>query len=146
MMSLPTKQSSGRANLHQGAIGVGIELGSGVTRGGVAGSGRVDTHPDTGGVISGIAIPRWTEMLSIACRAADMLSLQYFGIDIVLDKDRGPLLLEVNVRPGLAIQLANRVGLRNRLDLIDRHAERLENPEDRMDFAMRKVAGVSRLL
>ncbi|MCB0354450.1 MAG: hypothetical protein KDD64_13025, partial [Bdellovibrionales bacterium] len=45
----------------------------------------------------------------------DMTNLGYLGVDIVFDERLGPLLLEVNVRPGLAIQLANRIGLLNRV-------------------------------
>ena len=39
----------------------------------------------------------------------------YLGVDIVLDRCHGPLLLELNARPGLAIQMANQAGLEPRL-------------------------------
>ena len=35
MVRLPTRESRGRANLHQGAVAAGIHLGSGRTHGGV---------------------------------------------------------------------------------------------------------------
>jgi D-alanine-D-alanine ligase-like ATP-grasp enzyme len=39
------------------------------------------------------------------------VGLGYLGADIVLDHRQGPLLLEANARPGLAIQIANGQGL-----------------------------------
>ena len=45
-------------------------------------------------------------------------------IDLVLDENEGPLLLELNARPGLAIQMANGKGLVPRL----RHIEGLKRP------------------
>jgi hypothetical protein len=35
---------------------------------------------------------------------------------VMIDEDLGPLMIEVNARPGLAIQLANGVGLLRRLE------------------------------
>jgi hypothetical protein len=40
-------------------------------------------------------------------------------VDLVVDQEQGPLLLELNARPGLAIQIANRDGLYGRLKKID---------------------------
>ena len=37
--------------------------------------------------------------------------LVYEGLDIVIDKVKGALVLELNARPGLNIQIANRAGL-----------------------------------
>ena len=51
-------------------------------------------------------------MLEMAAKAYDVTGLGYLGADIVLDKTKGPLLLELNARPGLAIQVANRIGIR----------------------------------
>ena len=48
-----------------------------------------------------------------------MTPLGYFGADIATDRQRGPLLLELNARPGLAIQIANGQGLLSRLKLIE---------------------------
>jgi hypothetical protein len=41
------------------------------------------------------------------------------GVDIVLDQNLGPLILEMNARPGLAIQIANQAGLQTRLDKVE---------------------------
>jgi D-alanine-D-alanine ligase-like ATP-grasp enzyme len=58
------------------------------------------------------------------------------GVDFVLDRDRGPLMLELNARPGLAIQVANLVGLRPRLEQADDVAGRLQTNEERVVYAM----------
>jgi len=119
MSRLPTRRSHGKANLHQGAIGVGIDLGSGITMGGVSGNDAVATHPDTGAPIAGFQVPGWEKILLMSARCSDAVPLGYLGVDIVLDRDLGPLILELNARPGLNIQLANREGLRHRLEAVD---------------------------
>ena len=118
MIRLPTRRSRGKANLHQGAVGAGMDLGSGVTTFGVLGNDRVDEHPDTGAPIAGLAIPRWEYLLTLAARCYELTGLGYVGVDIVLDRQFGPLILELNARPGLNIQICNRAGLRRRLDLV----------------------------
>ncbi len=119
MVRLPTEASDGKANLHRGAIGAGIDIDSGVTRSAVHRSRIVDKHPDTGSSVGGIRIPHWDRMLLMAAKATEMTGLGYLGADFVLDRERGPVLLELNARPGLAIQIANRTGLRRRLDETD---------------------------
>jgi len=119
MVRLPTRASDGKANLHRGAIGVGVDLRSGRTLKGVHHSLVIDRHPDTGHPVSGIQVPCWEEMLRIAVRSCEMTGLGYVGVDLVVDQNRGPLLLELNARPGLAIQIANRDGLHGRLKRID---------------------------
>jgi alpha-L-glutamate ligase-like protein len=119
MVRLPTRASDGKANLHRGAIGAGIDLAKGVTMTAVSRSQVVSHHPDTGNPVSGVQIPYWEKMLWMAARSFEMTGLGYIGVDLVIDRDRGPLLLELNARPGLAIQLANRRGLKERLDRID---------------------------
>ena len=119
MIRLPTRQSHGKANLHRGAIGVGVDLCSGITVGGVSGNAPVSEHPDTGSAVAGFAIPHWSRMVSMAARCYEAVGLGYLGVDIVLDRDLGPLILELNARPGLNIQIANRQGLGKRLDAVD---------------------------
>jgi alpha-L-glutamate ligase-like protein len=119
MLRLPTRASGGRANLHQGGLGAGIDLARGVTVHAVQHNRRVDTHPDTGAALAGVAVPCWDDVLHMARRVAAAVGLGYLGVDVVVDADGGPLLLEANARPGLAIQLANSAGLRPRLAAID---------------------------
>ncbi len=120
MVRLPTRRSRGKANLHQGAVGVGVAIDTGRTIVGVLGNDIVHDHPDTDEPIGDLEIPQWYECLVLAARCHELTGLGYLGADIVLDRFRGPLILEINARPGLNIQIANRVGLRDRLTQVDR--------------------------
>lgn len=140
MLRLPTRVSQGRANLHQGALGAGIDIATGRTLGAVWGRSLVDEHPETGNRISGLAIPGWDSLLSLAARCHGLTNLGYQGVDIVLDKDLGPLILEINVRPGLNIQIANRAGLRRRLEKVDEALPGLCSLQDKVAFARREFA------
>jgi len=111
MIRLPTRQSGGRANLHQGAVGVGVSIESGTTFGGVHRDRPIAVHPDTGAALAGTVLPCWADVLTIAAALGRALEMGYVGVDIVLDAARGPVVLEANARPGLAIQIANRRGL-----------------------------------
>ncbi|MFN8543423.1 MAG: alpha-L-glutamate ligase-like protein [Candidatus Binatia bacterium] len=118
MLRLPTRRSDGRANLHVGGVGVGIALDSGRTTTAIVHDRPVVAHPDLGTPLAGHRVPCWDDVLLLATRAADAVGLGYLGVDVVLDARRGPLVLELNARPGLAIQLANRRGLRPLLDAV----------------------------
>ena len=111
MARLPTRSSHGKANLHQGAVGVGISLSEGTTTHGVIHNDSIIEHPDTGVPVVGIKIPQWQKMLRMAARCFELTGLGYLGVDLVLDAERGPLMLELNARPGLNIQIANGRGL-----------------------------------
>jgi alpha-L-glutamate ligase-like protein len=135
MVRLPTRASGGKANLHQGAVGAGIDLATGVTLTGVLGTEVITHHPDTGNPIAGVKVPDWDTMLDIAARCYELTGLGYIGVDIVLDRDRGPLVLELNARPGLAIQIANRQGLLRRLQICEQRADFNAPPAERVAFA-----------
>jgi alpha-L-glutamate ligase-like protein len=120
MLRLPTRQSGGRANLHQGAIGAGVELETGVTTHAVINNRVARCHPDTGVSVLGVELPHWLQILDMARRVSQTVGLGYLGVDIVLDRRHGPLLLEANARPGLAIQIANGQGLLGRFAEVDR--------------------------
>ncbi len=137
MTRLPTRMSHGKANLHQGAIGAGIDLGSGITFGGVSGNSLVEAHPDTGHRIEGFQVPHWSRIMDMAAQCYEAVELGYLGVDIVLDRDLGPLILELNARPGLNIQLANRRGLRSRLDAIEALGSLHELPARRVEWSRR---------
>lgn len=141
MVRLPTRSSGGKANLHQGAIGAGIYLDSGRTTEGVQGNNRVSEHPDTGAPISDFQIPHWDTILDMSARCYDAVGLGYLGCDIVLDKEQGPLLLELNARPGLNIQIANNGGLGWRLKEVEKLAEHSDDPEERVAWSRRMFAG-----
>jgi alpha-L-glutamate ligase-like protein len=119
MIRLATAASDGRANLHQGAIGVGLSLNTGKPLDAVCRDQHISVHPDTGRRLDELAVPRWTELLQLAARCYEITGLAYFGADLVIDRELGPMLLELNARPGLSIQTANGTGLRNRLLKLD---------------------------
>lgn len=120
MLRLPTRRSDGRANLHQGAIAAGIDIPTGVSHHAVQSNRLVELHPDTGNRVIGFEVPAWEEILRIAAVSAEMTGLGYLGVDVVLDAELGPLLLELNARPGLAIQIANFQGILGPLAMLER--------------------------
>ncbi len=140
MIRLPTRMSDGKANLHQGAIGVGIDIPTGITRRGVWGTELVNEHPDTEHSIVGLSIPHWGDLLEMAARCHELSGLGYVGVDFVLDKVHGPMILELNARPGLAIQMANGNGLHKRLLRVEALADRKLAPPDRVAFAREHFA------
>jgi len=119
MMRIPTRRSGGRANLHQGAIGVGVDLVTGITNHAVVQGTPIREHPDTGEELIGRKIQGLARVLEIAVASADETGLGYVGADVVIDALSGPMVLELNARPGLIIQLANSAGLRPRLEAVD---------------------------
>lgn len=135
MIRLPTSKSGGKANLHQGAIGVGINLHSGRTTHAVIGNSPITIHPDTGHVINDLQIPKWQKILKIAIKCADTVGLGYLGVDIVLDSDLGPLMLELNARPGLNVQLANQQGLQHNLAKIEQLEKIPQSIDERITLA-----------
>ena len=110
MTRIPTRQSDGKANLHQGAIGVAIDIATGITTHGRFLGQSADKHPDSGIHLIGRTLPYWPEIIELAQLAARSVPLKYLGVDISISPD-GPQLLEINVRPGLEIQNVNDRGM-----------------------------------
>lgn len=120
MARIPTEASGGRANLDLGAIGVGIDMGTGKTLYGVSGKKKlIRSFPHNQMPVGGIQIPNWSEVLSTAVRAANATGLEFCGTDIFLHPSKGPMIAEINSFPGLSVQIANRDGLRQRLERVD---------------------------
>lgn len=119
MMRLSTEESQGKANLHQGAIGFGIDIRTGITTHAILYDQSVNMIPNTKIKTRGIKIPNWDEVLLLAAKTQMITGLGYAGIDIVFDGKEGPMVLEVNARPGLSIQNANRDSLRSRLERVE---------------------------
>ena len=119
MMRLSTSASDGKANLHQGAVGVGICVRTGRAVRAVQFNEPIEFHPDTDRRLSELKVPHWRQVLELASSCYEMSGLGYIGTDIVLDRDKGPMLLELNARPGLSIQICNNAGLLPRLRLIE---------------------------
>lgn len=111
MVRVPTARSGGRANLHQGGLGLAIDLASGRTVRGFHRGHPVSRHPETGAMLTGLELPAWSEVIAVARAAAGAVPLGYLGVDVVVDRERGPLVLEINARPGLEIQNVHGRGL-----------------------------------
>jgi alpha-L-glutamate ligase-like protein len=141
MLRLPTRESNGRANLHQGGLGVGVDLNTGRTNHAVQRNRFVDRHPDTGQLLVGRQVPYWKQVLDMSRQVALAVGLGYIGVDIVIDANEGPLLLEANARPGLAIQIANAKGLMPRLAEIDAlHDKQRDEGQQQSQEILRKCA------
>jgi len=118
-LRLPTEESEGRSNLHLGGIGVGIDLKTGVTTTSIIHDRFIDKIPGTRHILSGIQIPYWKDVLQIAALAQKHAGIDLLGIDIAIDREKGPMIFEINSRPGIAIQMANQSPLRERLKRIE---------------------------
>jgi hypothetical protein len=98
----------------------------------------VTRHPDLDTDLLGLYIPGWDQLLEMATKGYEMTGLGYLGADLIVDEARGPVIIELNARPGLAIQLANATGLRHRLEKIQQQA--LAHPgvnwSDRIKFSI----------
>lgn len=138
MLRLATTISDGKANLHQGAVGVGLDIATGQSLNAVMFNRPITLHPDTGHTLSNLKIDDWEQMLVMASRCYEATGLGYMGVDLVVDINEGPLLLELNARPGLAIQMANGRGLLPRLREVEKLKRPHFTPEARVTWAMSK--------
>ena len=136
MLRLPTKISDGKANLHRGGIGVGVDIKTGKTTTAIQHNRYIEKHPDTNHSLNNCQIPHWQNILEMAAKLGDKTEFGYLGVDIVLDKNKGAFLLEINARPGLSIQIANGEGLIGRLETIDDALPKLSTIEAKIDFAI----------
>ena len=141
MLRLPTAESDGKANLHKGGVGAGINLATGLTMRAMQHDQLIEAHPDTAHPLENIQAPYWDEILLMAAKSYDMTELGYIGVDIVLDREKGPLLLELNARPGISIQIANRMGLRPLLKEAEGVAAGNQPPEKRVELAKQLQLG-----
>ena len=125
MLRVPTIKSGGKANLQQGAIGLGIDLATGISTFGIEGKGEgikkvYDYKKKKWRKVNGIKIPFWREILETAVKCQMTVpDLEFLGVDIVLDKEKGPMVLELNARSGLSIQICNKAGLKTRMEKIE---------------------------
>jgi len=142
MMRLATRASDGKANLHQGAVGVGLDIATGKPLHAVQYGKSILIHPDTGQALSDLKVAHWHDLLVLASGCYDVAKLGYLGADMVLDYKKGPMLLELNARPGLSIQVANGCGLLHRLRKIERLDQHLLNSDalTRVEIAQKEFA------
>jgi alpha-L-glutamate ligase-like protein len=143
MLRVPTKKSEGKANLAQGGIAIGIDIATGRTTYAVVKSWlyekEIEIHPDTGVHLRGKKLPVWDDILLTAVRAADVTGMRYAGVDVSVDKTIGPVVLELNARPGLGIQIANMLPLRERLQRI--RGLKVKSPEHGISLARELFVG-----
>lgn len=126
MLRIPTSASGGKANVHLGGIGLGIDLASGKTTHAVQFNNLLEELP--GGIpITGHTVPDFDEILRIASQAQLHTNLGYLAADVVVDQKEGPVLLEVNARAGLMVQIANLAPLKKRLERVK--GLHVESPE-----------------
>ena len=140
MLRLTTHASDGKANLHQGAVGVGIDIGTGRALHAVQYGNPVSRHPDTRKTFSELAVPHWDKLLELAAACYEMTGLGYLGADLVLDRDQGPMIIELNARPGLSIQVANAAGLAPRVAAIEAIQTLDPNLKSRISFSKQQFA------
>jgi alpha-L-glutamate ligase-like protein len=137
MLRLPTSLSDGKANLHMGGVGAGVDLPTGMTTRAVCMGAAIDRHPDFETPLSGFQVPHWMEVLELAARLGGSIGLGYVGVDLVIDRDMGPTMLELNARPGIAIQIANGLGLAHGLRAVRALKEPPQDPAERRALAIR---------
>jgi alpha-L-glutamate ligase-like protein len=148
-LRLPTYESGGKANLHAGGIGVGIDIATGITtiaihrRGASPLSDIYDiietTLDDKKLPLRGIQIPFWKDILEISIKCQEAVGLGYLGADIALDRDKGPIVFELNARAGLAIQIANMSGMRSRMERV--RGLKIKNPAHGIRVAQNLFGG-----
>lgn len=118
-LRLPTEESKGKSNLHLGGIGVGIDIGSGVTTFAVRYNELIEYVPEKRLAFRGVKIPHWQKVLELAVEAQVSSRVGFLGVDIAIDRELGPMVVELNARAGLSIQVANLCGLRERLKRVE---------------------------
>ena len=119
MLRIATKESDGKANLHQGGIGVAIDIKKGNTFLAQIDGSDVTHHPDTDICLIDVSIPFWKDICTLCEETASLIPMGYLGIDIALSEN-GPVVLEVNARPGIEIQNVSDEGMLGLLHEIDR--------------------------
>jgi alpha-L-glutamate ligase-like protein len=117
MVRWPTLESEGKANFAQGAVGSGIDLATGITTHSIKGSKKgqftpIEFVPNSRERYSGFKIPYWDKILTYAIQASVASKIGFCAVDFLIDRDLGPLVVEMNARPGLSIQLANNDGMK----------------------------------
>lgn len=117
MARIPTSESDGKANLHQGAIALGIDINTGKTVHAIKDGESITHHPDSLQGVIGVSMPYWDQVMEMAIDAAESVALKYLGVDIAITND-GAMMIEINARPGIEIQNANNTPMRSKLEYL----------------------------
>ncbi len=118
MLRVPTKESDWKANVHGWACAAWIDIWTWKLTYITQHSKIVKSVPGIWD-IRWLVIPEWDKMLEIAVSVQKETNIGYLGCDIVMDDRDGPLLLEMNIRPGLEVQIANMARLKDRLERVE---------------------------
>ena len=118
MLRVPTAKSWWKANLHSWACAAWIDIWTGKLTYITQYSKIIKSIPWIWDV-RGLVLPDWDTMLEMAVRVQKETNIWYLGCDIVMDNKDGPLLLEMNIRPGLEVQVANLARLKDRLEKVE---------------------------
>ncbi len=118
MLRVPTEESNWKANLHAWACGVWIDIWTWKLTYISHYSKIVKSIPGIWD-IRWIKIPAWDKVLNLSVKVQQVTKIGYIWCDIVLDKRDWPLLLEMNIRPGLEVQIANLAPLKDRLERVE---------------------------
>lgn len=113
MLRMPNEKSGGKANLNAGAWGLGIDIVSGKVK-----TCYQDGQLQKNNPYFNFQVPFYSEALQMAVKIAEITNISFFGCDIAISKN-GPVLIELNSKPGLKIQYVNNIGLKYRLEKID---------------------------
>ncbi|MDD5470166.1 MAG: sugar-transfer associated ATP-grasp domain-containing protein, partial [Candidatus Peribacteraceae bacterium] len=103
MLRIPTAESEGKANLHLGGMGIGIDIAKGVTTHAAQYHHMISELPH-GGSPSGHQMPQWDDILLVCAKIQHVTNIGYLAVDITIDAQIGPAVLEVNARAGLSVQ------------------------------------------
>ncbi|MCC7304100.1 ATP-dependent zinc protease [bacterium] len=125
MVRWPTRESEGKANASKGAVASGIDIATGITTHSLQEDARGNIHiiefvARTNVRYSGFRVPSWDKILQYAVQATKASGLGFCAVDFLIDRELGPLVVELNARPGLRIQVANQDGLKWRLEQVKR--------------------------
>lgn len=118
MLRIPTEKSGWKANLHSWACAAWIDIWTWKLTYITQYSKIIKSIPWIWD-IRWLVLPDWDDMLNMAVKVQKETNIWYLGCDIVMDNKDGPLLLEMNVRPGLEVQVANLARLKDRLEKVE---------------------------
>src|SRR5690606_24133797 len=92
---------------------------------------------------AGLVMPGWEALMDMASRCHEGSRLGYVGVDFVLHRNQGPLILELNGRPRLSIQIPHGNGLDHRLarvEVLQAAGTLSADPAERVAFAKQAFA------
>ncbi len=118
MLRVPTQLSNGKANIHAWACWVWIDIWTWKLTYITSYSKIIKSIPWIWDV-RWLRLPWWDKALALAVKAQQITKIWYLWCDIVLDKSKWPLVLELNIRPWLEVQMANLSALKDRLKKVE---------------------------